>query len=173
MQFQDGWQELIDWMAENEEFLDEDSNVGNDPDKIKQHLNKHKDFQRALGAKQPAFDAVNRLGRSLRDRCPRNDVPVIQDMMNQLKNRWNLLCSKSVDKQRTLEDALLCSGQFKDALQALLDWLYKVEPLLAEDQPVHGDLDTVNGLVEEHKVLLASRTKHHCLNCRIFYVFTS
>ena len=55
-------------------------------------------------------------------------------------------------RQRQLEEALLCSGQFKDALQALIDWLYKVEPLLAEDQPLHGDLDTVNSLLEEHKV---------------------
>lgn len=51
-----------------------------------------------------------------------------------------------------LEEALLFSGQFKDAMQALLDWLYKVEPLLSEDQPVHGDLDTVTSLEEEHKV---------------------
>lgn len=56
-----------------------------------------------------------------------------------------------LSRQRKLEEALLFSGQFKDALQALLDWLYKVEPTLADDQPVHGDLDTVNSLVEEHK----------------------
>ena len=37
-------------------------------------------------------------------------------------------------------------------MQALLDWLYKVEPQLAEDQPVHGDRETVISLIEEHKV---------------------
>ena len=51
-----------------------------------------------------------------------------------------------------LEDSLLVAGQFKDALQLLLDWLYKVEPSLNEDQPVHGDIDTVNNLTEQHKV---------------------
>ena len=55
-------------------------------------------------------------------------------------------------RQRRLEEALLFSGQFKDAMQALLDWLYKMETHLAEDQPVHGDLDTVNSLIEEHRV---------------------
>ena len=55
-------------------------------------------------------------------------------------------------RQRKLEEALLFSGQFNDALQALLDWLAKVEPGLGEDQMVHGDIDTVNNLVEEHKV---------------------
>jgi len=51
-----------------------------------------------------------------------------------------------------LEDALLHSGQFKEALQAVLDWLNKMEPQLGDDQLVHGDTDTVGGLREEHTV---------------------
>jgi hypothetical protein len=47
---------------------------------------------------------------------------------------------------------LLFSGQFKDAVQALLEWLRKVEKVLSEEGPVHGDLDTVMALVEQHKV---------------------
>ena len=46
---------------------------------------------------------------------------------------------------------MLFSGQFKEALQALLDWLYKMEPTLREDLPLHGDVDTVNSLQEEHR----------------------
>ena len=61
------------------------------------------------------------------------------------------MCGKSVDRQRKLEEGLLFSGQFNEALEALLDWLVKVEPSLAEDLPVHGDLDTVNGFMETHK----------------------
>lgn len=55
-------------------------------------------------------------------------------------------------RQNKLEEALLFSGQFTDALQALIDWLYKVEPQLAEDQPVHGDIDLVLNLIDSHKV---------------------
>lgn len=55
-------------------------------------------------------------------------------------------------RQNKLEEALLFSGQFTDALQALIDWLYKVEPQLAEDQPVHGDIDLVLNLIDTHKV---------------------
>lgn len=58
-------------------------------------------------------------------------------------------------RQNKLEEALLFSGQFTDALQALIDWLYKIEPQLAEDQPVHGDIDLVLNLIDSHKVLLA------------------
>lgn len=59
----------------------------------------------------------------------------------------------SLCRQHKLEEALLFSGQFMDALQALVDWLYKVEPQLAEDQPVHGDLDLVMNLMDAHKVM--------------------
>lgn len=59
-------------------------------------------------------------------------------------------------RQHKLEEALLFSGQFMDALQALVDWLYKVEPQLAEDQPVHGDLDLVMNLMDAHKVRICS-----------------
>ena len=44
-------------------------------------------------------------------------MPVITKMLNQLKNRWNALCGAAVDRQRKLEEALLFSGQFKEALQ--------------------------------------------------------
>lgn len=49
------------------------------------------------------------------------------------------------------------SGQFTDALQALIDWLYRVEPQLAEDQPVHGDIDLVLNLIDSHKVRQTSK----------------
>lgn len=57
-----------------------------------------------------------------------------------------------ISRQRNLEESLLFSGQFNEALQALLDWLSKAEPGLSEEQPVHGDIETVNNLIEAHKV---------------------
>lgn len=62
-------------------------------------------------------------------------------------------------RQNKLEEALLFSGQFTDALQALIDWLYRVEPQLAEDQPVHGDIDLVLNLIDNHKVENSSTPK--------------
>lgn len=70
-----------------------------------------------------------------------------------MKSSTNLICV-SPCRQNKLEEALLFSGQFTDALQALIDWLYKVEPQLAEDQPVHGDIDLVLNLIDSHKVRL-------------------
>lgn len=55
-------------------------------------------------------------------------------------------------RQHKLEENLLFSGKFTDALQALMDWLYRAEPQLSEDVPVGGDRDLVSDLMDKHKV---------------------
>lgn len=32
-----------------------------------------------------------------------------------------------------------------------MEWLQKADKILSEDEPVHGDLDTVNGLIDQHR----------------------
>lgn len=66
-------------------------------------------------------------------------------------------------RQRKLEEGLLFTGQFNVALEALLDWLAKKESALAEDTPVHGDLDTVVGFQEVHKVSVQAQVFLHYL----------
>lgn len=98
LQFHDSWKDLLSWLTDIEKNLDDDTAIGNDPDKIKRQIAAHRDFQRTLGSKQPAYDAVNRSGRRLKEKAPKTDVPVIQDMLNELKNKWNSICAHSVDR---------------------------------------------------------------------------
>uniref|UniRef100_A0A8B9ILT4 Microtubule actin crosslinking factor 1 n=1 Tax=Anser cygnoides TaxID=8845 RepID=A0A8B9ILT4_ANSCY len=138
-QFHEAWKKLIDWLEDAENHLDSELEISNDPDKIKLQLSKHKEFQKTLGGKQPVYDTTIRTGR-------------LDNLLGEVRDKWDTVCGKSVERQHKLEEALLFSGQFMDALQALVDWLYKVEPQLAEDQPVHGDLDLVMNLMDAHKV---------------------
>jgi hypothetical protein len=47
-------------------------------------------------------------------------------------------------RQRVLQNALLHSGQYKEALGQLLQWLALVEPKLTnEEEKCYGDIDTV------------------------------
>uniref|UniRef100_T1D235 Putative microtubule-actin cross-linking factor n=1 Tax=Cupiennius salei TaxID=6928 RepID=T1D235_CUPSA len=150
-EFHDAWTSLSTWLDEAEKLLDSTTPIGNDPVKIKKLLNKHKEFQRTLGSKQITYDATMKSGRILKDRCPKQDVQLLQNMMNELKTRWNKVCSKSVDRQRRLEEALLYSGQFKEAVIALIDWLDKAIASLSDGKPYHGDLDTMTSLIDQHK----------------------
>ncbi len=49
--------------------------LGKDPEKIKQLLAKHKEFQRTLCAKQPTYDGVVRNGKFVKDHAPKADDP--------------------------------------------------------------------------------------------------
>ncbi|KAM4729954.1 dystonin isoform 3-T3 [Anableps anableps] len=152
-QFHETFNKLMDWLDESEKALDSEVEIANDPDKIKMQLTQHKEFQKTLGSKHSVYDTTARTGRALKDKTAlQDDKQKLDDMLSELRDKWDTVCGKSVERQNKLEEALLFSGQFTDALQALIDWLYKVEPQLAEDQPVHGDIDLVLNLIDNHKV---------------------
>uniref|UniRef100_W5K6X2 Microtubule actin crosslinking factor 1 n=1 Tax=Astyanax mexicanus TaxID=7994 RepID=W5K6X2_ASTMX len=151
-QFHEAWRKLTDWLEEAESRLDSELEISNEPDKIKVQLTKHKEFQKALGSKQPVYDTTVRSGRAMRDKATLPaDTEKLDHLLGEVRDKWDTVCGKSVERQHKLEEALLFSGQFAEALQALVDWLYRVEPQLAEDQPVHGDLDLVSNLMDSHK----------------------
>ncbi|XP_053274175.1 microtubule-actin cross-linking factor 1, isoforms 6/7, partial [Pleuronectes platessa] len=151
-QFHEAWRKLTDWLEEAEKRLDSELEISNEPDKIKIQLTKHKEFQKALGSKQPVYDTTVRSGRAMRDKAQLPaDTQRLDHLVGEVRDKWDTVCGKSVERQHKLEEALLFSGQFAEALQALVDWLYRVEPQLAEDQPVHGDLDLVSNLMDSHK----------------------
>jgi dystonin len=146
-EYHDSWHELYSWLDDAEKgiaplikpdlteiypnlyislgFDDAVLQLGKDPEKIKQLLAKHKEFQRTLGAKQPTYDGVVRNGKLVKDRAPKTDEPTLKQMMSDLKTKWQSVCNKSVDRQRKLEEGLLFSGQFKDAIQVCLFYLEK------------------------------------------------
>ena len=151
-EFHENWEFLCGWL---DKAADDMGEIGaqnkNDPAKIKKEIERHKAFQKELSAKQPMYDSTMKNGKQLKDKAPKTDEPVLKQMLTELKEKWLKVCNLSVEKQRKLEEALLFSGQFKDALKALLDWLKDMEYALDDKTPVHGDLDTVIGLVEKHK----------------------
>ncbi|KAM9384120.1 microtubule-actin cross-linking factor 1, isoforms 1/2/3/4 [Pholidichthys leucotaenia] len=163
-QFHEAWRKLTDWLEEAEKRLDSELEISNEPDKIKVQLAKHKEFQKALGSKQPVYDTTVRSGKAMRDKAQLPaDTQKLDHLVGEIRDKWDTVCGKSVERQHKLEEALLFSGQFAEALQALVDWLYRWEPQLAEDQPVHGDLDLVSNLMDSHKAFqkeLGKRTSN-------------
>ncbi|KAG8444908.1 hypothetical protein GDO86_009892 [Hymenochirus boettgeri] len=152
-QFHEAFDKLMEWLEESEKALDSELEIANDPDKIKTQLAMHKEFQKTLGGKHTVYDTTTRSGRSLKEKASlTDDIQKLDDMLSEIRDKWDTVCGKSVERQNKLEEALLFSGQFTDALQSLIDWLYRVEPQLAEDQPVHGDIDVVMNLIDNHKV---------------------
>ncbi|CAH1393332.1 unnamed protein product [Nezara viridula] len=156
-EFHDLWSNLMNWLSETDKKLDEITTeiagAGNDPVKLKARLAKHKETQKAIAQKQGAYDQTMRVGKTLRERAPKSDESKLKTAINQLRELWSLVSSKAVTGQRKLEEALLYCGQFKEALESLLDWLKRTEKTLSQETRIYGDLDTVQNLIEQHKVL--------------------
>ncbi|XP_064559303.1 plectin [Zonotrichia leucophrys gambelii] len=152
-QFSESRRLLLDWMDEVEQSLEEPQDAATSQEEIKCQLAEHKAFQKVLRAKRPVYEATLRSGRALREgaRLPQ-DLQPLEELLGELKERWDALCSHAAERQHKLEENLLFSGKFTDALQALMDWLYRAEPQLSEDAPVGGDRDLVGDLMDKHKV---------------------
>ncbi|XP_075166799.1 dystonin-like protein short stop isoform X14 [Haematobia irritans] len=153
-EFNDAWNNMMQYLQETETVLDqiiEEATSSKDPQKIKKCIARLKDTHRQLTGKQSLYDSTMRNGKNLMERAPKSDEAVLGKMLCELKDQWTRVLSKSIERQRKLEEALLLSGQFSDALGELLEWLKKAKQRLNEDGPVHGDVETVNGLCEHHK----------------------
>ncbi|XP_019946821.2 microtubule-actin cross-linking factor 1, isoforms 6/7 [Paralichthys olivaceus] len=151
-QFSESWRLLLDWMTEVEQTLDTHKEIAVSHEEIKQQLTEQKEFQKLLRSKRPMYEATLKSGRSLHERAKTShDRQHLENLLAELKDTWDTISGKSMERQHKLEEALLFSGRFTDALQALNDWLYRAEPQLAEDVPVGGDKDMVNNLIDKHK----------------------
>ncbi|OCT77336.1 hypothetical protein XELAEV_18032537mg [Xenopus laevis] len=153
-QFSESGHMLLEWMQEVDQSLDSapiDTTMSQED--IKQQLLLHKEFQKVLRSKRPVYEATLRSGRALREkvRLP-EDGQMLDEVLGQLRERWEHIFNRSTERQHKLEESLLFSGKFIDALQALMDWLYRAEPQLSEEMPVGGDRDIVNDLLDKHKV---------------------
>ncbi|KAM9308498.1 plectin-like [Gastrophryne carolinensis] len=152
-QYSESRRMLLDWLQEADRGLDTqqiDTSVSQKH--IKGQLSQHKEFQKVFRSKRPVYDATLRSGRALREKIRLlEDRQKMDESLGRLRERWEHVCSKSTERQQKLEESLLFSGKFTDALQALMDWLYRAEPQLSEETPLGGDRDLVSDLLDKHK----------------------
>ncbi|KAJ8290937.1 hypothetical protein GJAV_G00019410 [Gymnothorax javanicus] len=152
-QFSESWHMLVNWMVEVERTLDTHREIAVSHEEIKVQLTEQKDFLKLLRSKRPMYEATMKTGRTLQEKSQSpSDRKQLENLVSELRDIWDTISGKSLERQHKLEEALLYSGKFTDALQALMDWLYRAEPQLTDDMPVGGEKDLVSNLMEKHKV---------------------
>ena len=57
---------MLMWLHDNQCEVVDNIHIASEPTNIRQQILKHREFQRRLGAKQPALDNVNKIGRHLK-----------------------------------------------------------------------------------------------------------
>lgn len=133
--------------------IDGDRTSSSDADSLKQALTKQKEFQRRLVGKQVDYENVMKMGKQLLAEAPKHEIPIIQAMLDDLRQRWAALFGESLQRQRQLEEALLVAGQLRETLRSLLDWI-DIQLANISLERLYGDVDTVRKLQDAHRTLL-------------------
>ena len=63
-----------------------------------------------------------------------------------------MICIQLVGREHTLDNALLQSGKFKEALASLLDWLTETEEMVANQKPPSTDYKVLKTQMQMQKV---------------------
>lgn len=70
--------------------------------------------------------------------------------MNSLKEQFDRIEERALKRLRDIRDAMSRVAA-SDAIQEVAQWLQKARKVLVDEENVHGDIDTVTALIEQHK----------------------
>ncbi|KAK6106184.1 Spectrin repeat family protein [Brugia pahangi] len=148
--------QVIDSITSSLKWIDDQYAQTASGDRLRTDLEKHRKFQHELMERQAVYETIYKRGKTLSEHAPREEQAEIDLMNGLLKERWTQLVNATLQKQRSIEDALLTCGQFDEALSSLREWLEKSLPSLQniETISVYGDLETVSKLLDKHKELM-------------------
>ncbi|EYB85849.1 hypothetical protein Y032_0289g1495 [Ancylostoma ceylanicum] len=154
-----GVTDLLSWLDDLETKIPDDQLSTSNIDKLKQLLDDVKAAQAELTSRQPDFDITYKRGKSLMDHAPRPEVKKIQERNENLKKRWNAVLERASQKRIAAEQALLDSSAFDEAILELESWIdSELAKNATAEANVHGDVDTVKSLIDEHKKRETERT---------------
>ena len=105
-------------------------------------------FQEELNGQIPSYDSVMKEGKVLMKNT-RGDGK--EKELEELKQEWENVSQLSVARQRKLEEAGKTLEQFYTQLSLMKEQMSNL-PFLDITERVHGDVDTVTELLEDHTV---------------------
>ncbi|VDP49835.1 unnamed protein product [Heligmosomoides polygyrus] len=153
-----GVEDLTHWLNDIEKRIPDEQLSTSNVNKLKEQHNDIKKVQAELASRQPDFDITLKRGKALIDHAPRPEVRHIGEVNDGFKKRWNAVAEKANQKRILIEQALIDSSAFDDAVLELESWIdAELTKNTATDSRVLGDIDTVKMLAEEHRKREAER----------------
>ncbi|WKX89695.1 hypothetical protein Q1695_008943 [Nippostrongylus brasiliensis] len=154
-----GIESLKYWLDEVESRIPDEQLSTSNVNKLKEHHSEVKKIQAELASRQQDFEMTYKRGKTLIDHAPRSEVKQIAEVNDGFKKRWNSVLENANQKRVVIEQALVESSAFEDAVLELESWIdAELEKNLTAGNRVLGDLDTVKGLAEEHRKREAVRS---------------
>ncbi|KAM7340815.1 hypothetical protein ACRRTK_001430 [Alexandromys fortis] len=148
-------EEVLTWLLSAEDTFQEQDDISDDVEEVKEQFATHETFMMELTAHQSSVGSVLQAGNQLMTQGTLSDEEEfeIQEQMTLLNARWEALRVESMGRQSRLHDVLM--GLQKKQLQQLSGWLTLTEERIQkmESIPLGDDLPSLQKLLEEHKSL--------------------
>ncbi|KAI6230951.1 Growth-Arrest-Specific protein 2 Domain containing protein [Aphelenchoides besseyi] len=148
--------DLADWTGKQNAQLDAKNVEPATAERIREQLAEHRDLQSEVQKRQAEYETIYADGRQLVDRAPNNEKKEMSRQIEKLRESWTTLTDKVLKRARSLDNALVQSGKFDEALSQLLLWLDGVLPPIESelnDGRMHGDSDSLQMLIGENERL--------------------
>ncbi|XP_075410547.1 utrophin isoform X2 [Tenrec ecaudatus] len=153
--YQIALEEVLTWLLSAEDTFQEQGDISDDVEEVKDQFATHEAFMMELTAHQSSVGSVLQAGNQLITQGTLTDEEEfeIQEQMTLLNARWESLRVDSMERQSRLHDVLM--ELQKKQLQQLSAWLTLTEERIQkmETCPLDDDLQAVQKLLEEHKTL--------------------
>ncbi|KAL4838949.1 hypothetical protein H8958_003677 [Nasalis larvatus] len=167
--YQIALEEVLTWLLSAEDTFQEQDDISDDVEEVKDQFATHEAFMMELTAHQSSVGSVLQAGNQLITQGTLSDEEEfeIQEQMTLLNARWEALRVESMDRQSREKayrsNAVLPTGRLHDVLmelqkkqlQQLSTWLTLTEERIQkmETCPLDDDVKSLQKLLEEHKSL--------------------
>ncbi|XP_027977251.1 utrophin isoform X6 [Eumetopias jubatus] len=153
--YQIALEEVLTWLLSAEDTFQEQEDIADDVEEVKDQFATHEAFMMELTAHQSSVGSVLQAGNQLITQGTLSDEEEfeIQEQMTLLNARWEALRVDSMDRQSRLHDVLM--ELQKRQLEQLSTWLTLTEERIQkmETRPLDDDLKSLQKLLEDHKCL--------------------
>ncbi|XP_061480028.1 utrophin isoform X2 [Rhineura floridana] len=153
--YQVALEEVLTWLLSAEDTFEEQEDISDDVEEVKEQFATHEAFMMELTAHQSSVGSVLQAGNQLiaQGNLSEEEESEIQEQMTLLNSRWEALRVESMDRQSHLHDVLM--ELQKKQLNQLSDWLTVTEGRIQkmESQPLVEDLESFQQQMDEHKEL--------------------
>ncbi|XP_063089507.1 utrophin isoform X6 [Cavia porcellus] len=153
--YQIALEEVLTWLLSAEDTFQEQDDISDDVEEVKEQFATHEAFMMELTAHQSSVGSVLQAGNQLITQGTLSDEEEfeIQEQMTLLNARWEALRVESMERQSRLHDVLM--ELQKKQLQQLSAWLTLAEERIQkmETCSLDDNLESLQKLLEEHKSL--------------------
>jgi len=136
--------------------------VGGDVDQIKSQQEKFRIFQKkSVEAVAKSVEKINNEGQGLIQTAASGvNTSTLEKDLEKMNEAWNSFKKSIADREKRLDQCLIQSGKFQDALKGINSWFEEMDDMISNQKPPSSDYKVVKAQVQEQKFvvkLLADR----------------